>query len=174
MVVNPAAGQAMSPAPHAPHGDPSHDAGAVGLEIADRTRLVTQRQQRFERSLAKRLHTDAPGLAVLEQVMQNGPATPSDLARRLDISTAAMTLVLDRLASAGHITREPHPRDRRKVVISPVDDSSARAQALVAPLIDGIEAIVADMGPDERAVVAGFLDAMLRVYDEVLDQDADR
>lgn len=94
--------------------------------------------------------------------------TPTELARQVQVSTAAMTLVLDRLEAAGHVTRGPHPTDRRKVSIRAATASVRWAQDIVAPLIDGVEAVVSDLDAADRAVVSTFLAGILRVYDEVL------
>ena len=136
--------------------------------IADQLERVTQRQQQFERHLARALAVDPVGLAAMEHLMRVGEATPTELSRALGVSTAAMTLVLDRLAAAGHLTRQPHPTDRRKVVVTPAASSVAAAHDLVDPLIDGVEQLVASLDPAERATVSTFLTALVHVYDDAL------
>ncbi|WP_439693140.1 MarR family winged helix-turn-helix transcriptional regulator [Curtobacterium sp. SP.BCo] len=146
-----------------PHEDPPHD------DIRSRVRQVTVRQQRFERHLARRLEVDTAGLAAMDHLIEDGPATPTELAHRLEVSTAAMTLVLNRLESAGHVRRDRHPSDGRKLVVTAVDRSSDRAYDLVQPLIDGIETLVDGMDARQRAAVATFLDGLIRVYDDATD-----
>lgn len=136
--------------------------------IGDLMHLVTIRQQEFEQLLSRRLAVDAAGLSVMDLLMRAGPATPTELARQTDISTAAMTLVLDRLESAGHVTRERHPSDRRKVVVTAAAASTAAADATVAPLIAGVHAVTGEMTPAERATVHDFLTRVVAVYDTVL------
>lgn len=138
--------------------------------IADQLELMTRRQQQFERHLADSLSVDPAGLAVMEHLMREGQATPTELARQLTISTAAMTLVLDRLQAAGHVSRHPHPTDRRKVAIIPAADSVTSAEGLVTPLIVGVERVVGALNPQEQQVVSTFLSQLLSVYDEVLSQ----
>lgn len=140
---------------------PDHD-------IRARVQQVAVRQQRFERHLARALEVDAAGLEAMDHLIATGPATPTELARRLEISTAAMTLVLNRLEAAGHVRRERHPSDGRKLVVTAAERSSDRAYDLVLPLIDGMEAIVDDLGPDERATVQAFLDRLIGVYDDAM------
>lgn len=146
-------------------------AAPMAAEIGDQMYGVTQRQHQFERHLAHQLAVDATGLAAMQHLLQAGEATPTELARELGVSTAAMTLVLDRLADAGHVTRHPHPTDRRKVVINPVAATARAAQALVDPLTTGVETLIASLDPDEQETVSTFLAGMLRVYDEVLDSN---
>lgn len=168
-----------SPGPATPEAGPltSPAAGpaagsAAGAErggaIRDQLRLLTLTQQRFERYLSRRLQVDPAGLAVMDHLVHTGPTTPTDLARRLDASTAATTLVIDRLAAGGHVTRQPHPTDRRKVIITPADHWEATAYEHVAPLVQGVTAAAEALAPEEQAVVAAFLQRIVGAYDEAI------
>jgi MarR family transcriptional regulator, organic hydroperoxide resistance regulator len=46
-----------------------------------------------------------------------GPTTPGALAQWSGLSSGGVTVVLDRLESAGYVRREPNPNDRRSVLI---------------------------------------------------------
>ncbi|QSB23660.1 MarR family winged helix-turn-helix transcriptional regulator [Curtobacterium sp. 24E2] len=138
-------------------------------DIRARVQQVGVRQQRFERHLARALDVDAAGLEAMDHLISHGQSTPTELARRLEISTAAMTLVLNRLESAGHVTRERHPSDGRKLVVTAAERSSDRAYDLVLPLIEGIEDVVAGMDDSERATVQTFLDRLIGIYDDAMD-----
>ncbi|WKK73394.1 hypothetical protein Q0F99_06815 [Rathayibacter oskolensis] len=81
------------------------------------------------------------------------------------MSTAATTLVLNRLEAAGHVRRDRHPSDGRKLVVTASESSAALAQERVAPLIEGVEDLVASLDEEERATVLAFLDRLLAVYD---------
>ncbi|ROP63453.1 MarR family winged helix-turn-helix transcriptional regulator [Curtobacterium sp. ZW137] len=138
-------------------------------DIRARVQQVAVRQQRFERHLARALDVDAMGLEAMDHLITSGPATPTELARRLEISTAAMTLVLNRLEGAGHVRRDRHPSDGRKLVVTAASSSSDRAYELVLPMIDGIEELVEGMDAAERATVQTFLDRLIRIYDDATD-----
>lgn len=135
---------------------------------------IAIRQQRFEQHLAAELNVDRAGLEAMDHLMTTGPATPTELARLLGISTAAMTLVLNRLESAGHLRRDPHPSDRRKLIITASDETSHRAYGHVAPLIQGVESLIDSLKESERVVVEKFLDGLLTAYDEVTPERSSR
>lgn len=135
--------------------------------IREQLRNLTLRQQRFERRLSRALHVDSAGLAVMDHLVTVGPATPTELARRLEASTAATTLVIDRLVAAGHVTRQPHPTDRRKVIVTPAEHWGATAHRHVAPVIDGVTDAAQALTPSERAIVAAFLARVVDTYDRV-------
>lgn len=144
---------------------PRRGAGQYG-DIRDELRTLTLRQQRFERYLSRQMQVDAAGLAVMDHLLEHGPTTPTELARRLDASTAATTLVIDRLVAGGHAGRAPHPTDRRKVVVSPADHWEASAFEHVAPLIQGVNDAVEALSDKERATVAAFLGRVIKAYDD--------
>ena len=56
--------------------------------------------------------------AALTALYHHGPLTPSQLAARIHLTPSTTTALVDQLDRAGHITRRPHPRDRRKILLS--------------------------------------------------------
>jgi DNA-binding MarR family transcriptional regulator len=59
--------------------------------------------------------TDSKTISAL---MQEGPMTAGELAKRLSLTTGAVTGVVDRLEGAGFVKRSADPNDRRKVVVN--------------------------------------------------------
>lgn len=109
--------------------------------------------------------TDVTALYLLGN---HGPLGVADLSERLGIRTASATALVDRLAAAGHVHRQPHPTDRRRTLV--VLDEGARAAndaAWSAP-IAGLDAVSRELPPDEREVVLAFL----RRATEALDRGA--
>ncbi|WP_079726458.1 MarR family winged helix-turn-helix transcriptional regulator [Okibacterium fritillariae] len=135
-------------------------------DIRARIQQLGVRQQRFERHLAKELGVDAAGIEAMDHLISTGPATPTELARRLEISTAATTLVLNRLETAGHIHRERHPTDGRKLVVTAEQNSAELAYSHVLPMIEGVEQLVESMTPEERMTIQRFLDQLITIYDD--------
>jgi DNA-binding MarR family transcriptional regulator len=126
------------------------------------------RQQRFERHLARLLQVDQPGLEAMDHLISTGPATPTELARKVEISTAAMTLVLNRLEGAGHLWRTRHPSDGRKLVVTADEESAEQVHRAVRPVIDGVESLIAAMDDDQRRAVTDFLAGLLKLYDDAI------
>lgn len=62
-------------------------------------------------------------LAVLGSLIRNGPATPSEIAEQERISGPAVTRIIASLAQLGYVSRDPHPEDRRRAVISLTDEA---------------------------------------------------
>lgn len=59
--------------------------------------------------------TDIRALAFLSST--EGDSTPKQVAEFLELSTGATTSLVDRLVGAGTLVREPHPTDRRSVIL---------------------------------------------------------
>ncbi|QIG41083.1 MarR family transcriptional regulator [Microbacterium sp. 4R-513] len=118
----------------------------------------------FEGRLRAHLTVNATDLEAMEHLLQSGPLGPSELARRLGISTASTTTVVDRLVGLGHVTREPHPTDRRGVLVIPTDSSRDRAMSVLAPMIQDVDAVLDRFTPDEQRVITAYLNGVVEVY----------
>ncbi len=118
----------------------------------------------FERHLGTVLTVNPTDLSAMQHLIQNGPLSPSELAGRLGVSTAASTLVVDRLVALGHAERHPHDHDRRKIVVVPARASVNRAVDELLPIIAGISGLVEGLAPHDRTVVERFLRDVTEVY----------
>lgn len=86
--------------------------------------------------------------------------TPGAIASHLKISTASTTKLLDRLESAGHIIRQPHPTDRRALAISITPKTQRAAMETVGRQHAKRFHAAARLSAAERDVVIRFLDDM--------------
>lgn len=84
-------------------------------------------------------------------------ATPGAIAGHLGISTASTTKLLDRLERGGHITRSPHPSDRRALAIAITAVTRRSAIETVGRQHARRFAAAARLTPAERQIVTRFL-----------------
>jgi DNA-binding MarR family transcriptional regulator len=102
--------------------------------------------------------TDLDALAVVVGAAMGGvEMTPGRLATELRLSSAATTALVDRLERAGHLVRERSTTDRRQVVLRVQDRARELAREFFTPMADDVGAVLADMSPEEIAVVSRFL-----------------
>jgi len=87
-------------------------------------------------------------------------ATPSGIAAHLRISSASTTKLLDRLERAGHISRAPHPSDRRALAISITSETREAAMQSVGRQQAKRFHAAARLTSEERQVVIRFLNDM--------------
>ncbi|MER5886181.1 MarR family transcriptional regulator [Streptomyces sp. NPDC001941] len=128
--------------------------------LGEATRAYQAAVDDFDRELARHLGVNETDLRCLEILLQELPeASPSQLADRLGLTTGSTTALLDRLEKAGYLARQAHPTDRRKSVIRATPEFQKTAYALMAPLVDeGQQMIAAEFTPDQVAVIADFMD----------------
>ncbi len=143
---------------------PFPDTGGIGDQLREISTLSTQ----FLKHVGHSLSVNDTDLSAMEHLMTEGPLTPSDLARRLDISTAATTMVVDRLTALGHVHREAHAHDRRKVVVVPTPASVQAAIETLLPMLSGVAGVTSRLSEHDRTVVARFLAEVIGVYREAI------
>ncbi|ANP71702.1 MarR family winged helix-turn-helix transcriptional regulator [Cryobacterium arcticum] len=158
-------GASVPPGPPA-GGPPASDV------IGSALHQILQLSRAFERQVGQALEVNTTDLTAMEHLIQEGALTPGELSRRLDISTAATTLVIDRLVALGHAQRHPHASDRRKVVVVPAQESVTRAFQQLHPVIGGVAALTQELSDDERHVVEAFLERVIGVYRSSLDSQS--
>jgi DNA-binding MarR family transcriptional regulator len=64
------------------------------------------------------------------QLQQRGPCTQATLAADLHVTPRAITALVDGLVATGFVTREPHPSDRRAILVTFTSQGRTIAQAL--------------------------------------------
>lgn len=135
--------------------------------IGQRLKAISMLTREIGKKIGETLGVNVTDIAALEHLLHNGPTTPSQLAERLKVTTAAATQVVDRLERAGHVSRERQANDRRKVFVVPVAASVDRAFEQLAPMLDGLDGVIADLGPGERQIIENFLDHVVEVYRDI-------
>ena len=107
-------------------------------------------------------------VAALEHLITDGPLPPTELASRLSVTTAGITQVIDRLERAGHVVRERQLNDKRRVLVCPVPESVAQAYRHIAPMLNGLSAVLGALDERDRAVIETFLGRVIEVYRNTL------
>ena len=127
-------------------------------------REIRELSSAFEGHLGAELTVNPTDLTAMEHLIQDGPLTPTELARRLSVSTAAVTTVIDRLTAVGHVSRTPNPADRRGVLVVPAPASVARAMGALMPMIMDIDGVLAHFSDAEKSVITDYLERVVAAY----------
>lgn len=105
--------------------------------------------------------TDLLALRYLLRAQTSGDRVgPKDLSRVLGITTASTTSLIDRLVGSGHVRREPHPTDRRSLVIVPTVETDAEVRATLGDMHRRMMAVAEDLSAEEARTVVSFLRRM--------------
>lgn len=89
----------------------------------------------------------------------SGPSTQQALAAALDVTPRNVTGLVDGLVASGHVTREPHPSDRRAILVTP----TAQGRRAIADL----RSSHADLA---RQLFGDVPDARLDTFESTLDE----
>lgn len=111
----------------------------------------------LEKALGHHLDVNATDLEAMQHLIVNGVLSPTDLAARLGVSTAAATLSVDRLVKVGHVTREPHPSDRRKQLVVPAPASLRKAMNGLMPMIQQTDALLDEFTEEQQDAITDYL-----------------
>ncbi|MDE3074652.1 MAG: MarR family transcriptional regulator [Chloroflexota bacterium] len=89
----------------------------------------------FSHALAAQLGIGPTDLECLALLQELGATSAGQLADMLSLTTGAITGVVDRLETAGFVTRESDPSDRRRVIVRPVQERLADLDRAYEPLL---------------------------------------
>ncbi len=108
--------------------------------------------------------TDVRAIVAIMDAARSGSAlTAGALGAAVDLSSASVTALVDRLERAGHVQRVRDPSDRRRVVLEISDSAMAAGGAFFGGLQRDLLAAMEDYTDEELAVVRRFLDRMTEV-----------
>ena len=126
------------------------------IGMALRTLMRAGRQ--MQRAMGRRMSLGDTELEAMDELAASkDPLGPVELGNRLGIRSASATMLVDRLEAAGHLRRERHPTDRRRIALYPMDSARDEVRATLVPLLASINAIVAQLDDDQAQTVLKFL-----------------
>ena len=140
---------------YAEQGDP----GSVDVLNMLRTYRTAETAMRSRtRSDMKMNETD---LLAIRFVMRGHKAgkniSPKDLSRLLNISTPSTTALIDRLEASGHLTRRPHPTDRRSLEIVPTATADTEVRQTLGEMHKRMLEVTDSLSPEEARTVMTYL-----------------
>lgn len=121
-------------------------------------RTAEQAMRRRTRESMRMGEADLKALRFLLKAEAEGRhATPVELGAHLDIKSSSVTAMLDRLAASGHITRHPHPQDRRSLTLRATPGADEEVRHTLAAMHRRMLEVASGLDPRASAAVAGFL-----------------
>ena len=123
-------------------------------------RFALHRDRRIE-LLCRHVGVSRTDYDALEALDEHGPLTPSELGRLLTLTSGSVTALIDRLERLGWASRNRHPDDRRKVVITLTQAPWQIGQDQLKPYYDAVDTTARKLGDDHRALVVQFLEALV-------------
>lgn len=154
--------------------DDATQRGVTVLNALRRYRAAETAMRRRTRDSMGMGETDLLAVRFLLQAQRSGNIVkPKDLAAYLKISSASTTILIDRLVKSGHVRRDPHPSDRRALVITPTTETDDEVRETLGTMHRQMMSIAEGLSPDDARVVALFLERMRTAVDPAEPVDAD-
>jgi DNA-binding MarR family transcriptional regulator len=137
---------------------------------SERLRALLHRKalagERHRAAVARMLGMDATEAAALAHLAQHGQLTPGELAGLVGLTSGGTTALIHRLVESGHITRHPHPRDRRSSILTASPEVLERAEQLFLPLVQEMDALAVRLTDAQRTVIGRYLTHVAALTEE--------
>ena len=103
-----------------------------------RVRAYQTSNDNFDQAIADRLGMNRTDMRCVDLIDQAGGMTAGELARAADLTTGAVTAVIDRLERAGMARRVADPADRRRVRVEVTPKLWELTGPLLGPFIERV------------------------------------
>ncbi|MPV37860.1 MarR family transcriptional regulator [Georgenia subflava] len=134
------------------------------MALLEALRSFRRADEEMRRRISRDMDMNITDMQTLQLVIAaeraGEPITPRTIAGRLGISTASTTKLLDRLTLSGHLVRQPHPRDRRSVVVVATPHAHEEVRERLGHMHERMAAVARSVAPECRAAAAAFLQRM--------------
>lgn len=124
---------------------------------------------RMRHLVARRAGLSDTELIALEHLSQRDFG-PAELARILEVSTAASTGIADRLAQRGHVERRAHEADRRRIDLRMTESGREEVRAHLLPMFLALAELDASFSAEEQEVVERYLRGAIAAFERVSAQ----
>ena len=128
--------------------------------------LVTSDLARFEREsglTTARIH-------LLWVLGAAGPSTQKSLAESLGVTPRNVTGLVDALVESGHVSREPHPSDRRATMVTPTRKGRETIRDLVESHEELAQQLFGAVPPRRLAAFVTTLDQTIDIFSRLAEE----
>lgn len=116
--------------------------------------------------IARRLGMNSTDYLAMKHLLSSDtPLGPAELAGLLGMSTGSTTALIDRLETAGHLERRPHPGDRRRRVLVPSESAIDAVTRALQPLVARLDHLQRAFSAEEVAIIQRFLALVGQAHD---------
>lgn len=144
--------------------------GWDGTPTLEALRDLVATGARVNHVVARRAGISDTELVTLEHLSRE-EIGPAEVARRLEVSTAAATGIVDRLVARGHVERRPHPGDRRRTRLELTDSGRGEVVEHLLPMFIALDRLDRGFSDEERAVVERYLRGATEAFEQVLARE---
>lgn len=129
----------------------------AGVEaLLDQARALSGDLDNLSEAVGERIGLNQVDLLAMDLISRNDGVTAGQLAERLNLTSGAITGLIDRLERAGFARRSADPKDRRRVVVVPTAKEK-RISELYEPLAARLRRAAEHYSDKELILLTDFL-----------------
>lgn len=133
-------------------------------------RELSAEMQMMSEAHGRAVNLNRTDLRALEIMARQGPLSAGELAKRLHVTTGAVTGILDRLEREGHTLRVRNPSDRRQVVVERSPHAHQVARGALHPMVLKLRRELRSFSKEDLELAARFIETVKRVIMEQANQ----
>lgn len=126
-------------------------------ELSREMRLMSSFDALFSQAVAERVGMHSTDIETMDLLNTLGPMTAGELSQRTGLTSGATTRLIDRMERAGYVRRRPDERDRRCVIVEPVEENLGELGKLFEPLAEGLLGRWSKLSDEELDVIIDFV-----------------
>lgn len=115
----------------------------------------------FHQAAAAKYGLGITDMKTLSALQQEGPMTAGQLAKRLSLTTGAVTNLIDRLERQDFVTRAPDPHDRRKVIVAVNERKLATSENVYLSMGEAFNTLVETYSTEQLEFLVRFYRATI-------------
>lgn len=117
----------------------------------------------FHQAAAAKYGLGITDMKALGALMQEGPMTAGQIAKRLSLTSGAVTSLIDRLERRDMVKRTPDPNDRRKVIVVPNLETLASGENVYLSMGEAFYRLYETYTTEQLEFLARYLEASIEL-----------
>lgn len=110
----------------------------------------------FHQLAAAKVGLGITDMKTISTLLQEGPRTAGQLAERLNLTTGAVSNVIDRLEKGNYVKRSPDSNDRRKVIVTVNEDMLSSTNTIYSSMGEAFEKLLETYSVEELEFLVKF------------------
>lgn len=117
----------------------------------------------FHQAAAAKLGLGITDLKTISTLLQEGPMTAGQLAERLNLTTGAVSNVIDRLEQGEFVNRTPDTKDRRRVIVTVNHEKLSTTNHVYRSMGEAFEKLLATYSAQELEFLVKFYNSTIEL-----------
>jgi len=143
-------------------------------DVVHLMRKLMQAGEKYTKELNKKYGVSAPQVACLMALLDNGPISPSQIARKIMVESSTVTGIIDRLEQKGLATRTRVSQDRRVITVELTETGRRLAENAPPPIQHKMVNGLRKLDEGDRAQIIETLSRLTEMIDaEDMDEEGE-